>query len=825
MAHLPQEMLSAYLDGELPADQAAAARQHLGACVSCSAEIAAFRSLDDALLATPDLSCAAAAPLISGHFDGEADSPETLAAAAHLASCDDCRASRQAWLRAENALRAMPAALPSARVDAAIAALGEARRRPVPQRRLSPGRSVVRSAGRAIGGAVAVGLAAAMAVVGGTGVFGPARGPATASQAPGVQVPVVVQGPGRPVLVASAVQQVLNTKTNTLYVLRPDEKQVDAIDPFSRLARAAIAVPAKPITLAVNEDANRVYVIDVLRQLVEIDGDTNTVTSTTPNVVQGTPTAVSYDAGKKQIVVAAETTRAAAAPSAAPSAGVVVVLDSVTKMALQSTTTDAVPQTVVLDDSGSRALLVSSDATTIVDAQTYKPSLKLPGGVAGAFATGRGPVAVISRSSDGTTVTFFGNGAPKAVDLKGSPVAITPTPDGGFGVLTSAATGDAVYVIDAAGRAVDRLGVAAGGTAIVYDQAAKRLAVLGADVTYASLPAATPTGSAAPSGSPSLSASASPQPSASPRPSAPAAVVAKPSRSPLPAPAGAVLAWTGTYRIELPYGKRVEVATIDPLKRRIWFVDQNRTLNAMRTSDYAIFPVAQLPSGANIDALLAGYGHVYAVDRAGVQLYDLTIDTERWTARSIGPLRDGVGFSVTPDDRLWFGRGTQLLSYDPRTRQLSAVEGGVGPITAVTADVGARVWLAGAESIAVYDTRSSRLTRYVLPSHGAASAIGVDGSGALWVSTVSGELFSVADGELRLSARTAAPYTGFVVDASGAAVGIGPVAGGTSVGLVDGSRTRSLVPGATGGVFFDAEGRAWYADRTGGVFFATEGAQ
>lgn len=834
MGHLPQDILSALADDELSAAEAETARQHLSTCLACRAELSDYAQFDAALSAPPALTCDAARPLLSAQIDGESGAHESLAAAFHLSTCLACRDERQLWLATDGALRQLPAGLPSARVDLAIQALGqrERARRPAAGRR--DWRRAVKAAPILAGGVAVAGLAAFIGVLG-------SQGGQLATNIIPTQPRVVV--PGLSTIVATGplvVHEVLNTKTNTLYSLRPASNQVAALDPYSKLQRALIAVPAKPITLAVNEDANRVYVLDVQRSLVEIDGATNTVVSTTENVVQGEPTAIQYDPGKKQIVVAASAPNPTAAPSAAPSAGLVVVLDSATKKTLESRTVDAAPQVLVLDDSGMRALLVSKDATTIVDAATYQLSLKLPGGVAGAFSTNKqGPIGIISSANGGTRLSFYGNGSPTPVDIEGAPVAITALPEGAFGVLINANGKGRIYVVDASGRLGDRVDIAATGPALSYDAKTRQFAVIGSDVTYAALPGASaaptltvaspqPSAAASPGASARPSESASPAPTSSPS-AAPVVVVApSPASVPLPVPAGATLAWTGTYRVDLPYGKHAQIAAIDPLKKRIWFVDQNRTLNAMRTSDYAIFPVAQLPGGANIDALVVGTTHVYAIDRAGVQLYDLSLPSELLTSQSLGMLRGGVGFSLTPDDRLWFGRpgSAQLFTYDPRSKRLSFVNTSASPITAMTTDGIGRLWFAGAgDKLGMYDARTGQLTEYTVPWRTTTVAMTADARGQVWLATDGGELLAVANGQLQLSAHTDRPITGFAIGPGGLAWSLGTADAGTTYGPVDGSRTREALPGGIRGLFFDAEGRAWLVDRTNGVFYATEGSQ
>ncbi|CAN5683426.1 MAG: zf-HC2 domain-containing protein [Gemmatimonadetes bacterium] len=49
MMHHPRARLSAYLDGELPADEAAAVERHLKACTECARELAIMNQLGGAM--------------------------------------------------------------------------------------------------------------------------------------------------------------------------------------------------------------------------------------------------------------------------------------------------------------------------------------------------------------------------------------------------------------------------------------------------------------------------------------------------------------------------------------------------------------------------------------------------------------------------------------------------------------------------------------------------------------------------------------------------------------------------------------------------------
>src|SRR5438874_13581416 len=122
--HLSDELLSAYSDGELTPSEATAAAAHLRACAGCAETAQLFSAVDERLTATPALGCSAALTLVSAQLDGELAGEESTVAAAHLASCGPCRNDVLRWSVADQAIAALPPARPSARVDAAITALG-----------------------------------------------------------------------------------------------------------------------------------------------------------------------------------------------------------------------------------------------------------------------------------------------------------------------------------------------------------------------------------------------------------------------------------------------------------------------------------------------------------------------------------------------------------------------------------------------------------------------------------------------------------------------------------------------------------------------------
>src|SRR5207253_2368597 len=137
-----------------------------------------------------------------------------------------------------------------------------------------------------------------------------------------------------------------------------------------------IHVGGKPTALALNQTMSTLLVLDASAKTVtSIDCALNTITGSTAFAVAGTPTSLLVDQQGNVVVSAvAPATIASAAPSASPvSVGVLVVLNGGTGQVQAVKQVDVAPQVLVLEPNGKRALLVSADATTLVDATTYLP--------------------------------------------------------------------------------------------------------------------------------------------------------------------------------------------------------------------------------------------------------------------------------------------------------------------------------------------------------------------------------------------------------------------------------------------------------------------
>src|SRR5438105_97910 len=415
--HLSDEFLSAYADGELPPSKAVAAAAHLRVCAGCAATVRSFTGLDERLSSTPALGCSAALTLVSAQLDGELDREESAIARLHLSTCADCRASVLRWTVADQAIAALPPSRPSARVDAAIAALG---REPV-------GLRLPRLVWPVPAFAVAVAVALLLVV----------------------NLSLVPSGAPAPVLVAAAEQSVFNAATNTLYVLHPENGTVAALDAQTLVSRGVISVGGRPSALALNTTLNTLVVLDATAKTVtEIDCASNTVTSSTAVTVPGTPTSVQVDPSGKLVVTSVVAPATSIPVPAAAPAGVVSVFNGETKKLETVKSIDVAAASVVWQPNGKRALLISPDSTTLVETGTWQTVAKYGGGPLAVYSANGTDFAILSSSTkDGAVVTRQSG----STVVGGTARAIVALPDGGFAVLSDASGRGHIFVIDASG--------------------------------------------------------------------------------------------------------------------------------------------------------------------------------------------------------------------------------------------------------------------------------------------------------------------------------------------------------------------------------------
>lgn len=164
----PGDLLSAWLDGELPPADAAAVAAHVEVCPACAAERdevdgarAALRGLP-LLLPPPGvlrpLPALHVGDLISARLDGEVEADLLPGIDAHVAACPACTAEHEEVAWARSALRALPSIEPPDGVLRLAPAWPPPRLATPPSRRLRTRQLVAASAAVAAAGAGVLGL-------------------------------------------------------------------------------------------------------------------------------------------------------------------------------------------------------------------------------------------------------------------------------------------------------------------------------------------------------------------------------------------------------------------------------------------------------------------------------------------------------------------------------------------------------------------------------------------------------------------------------------------------------------------------------------------
>lgn len=805
LPHCSAETLSALLDGELTAEERAEARAHIDSCLDCGARLVAARRLDVDLRDAGRLSCAAVLPSLSAIADSEATALDRRLAATHLAGCPDCRLARADLRAADRLLAALPAMAPSARADAYISALAHPR----------VGRAGFRPVPFAFRTASVVALAVLIAI--GSTLFQAGTPPTDQAR------------PADVAMVAAIQRVVFDVRTNTLYLLDADRAEVSAVDATSHSEQARVSVGGRPTALALSASTNRVLVLDpTSKRLTEIDTTSHLIVATSTLLVTGTPTSLQVDPTNGRIVVASVSAAdvnatPAVAPSAATSAGHVTFIDPVSKQVESVRAVDVAPQLVVLDASGTQALLLSASETTVVDATTYRTLDQLPGGVAAAFDVTGTRIAVLAADGGGSRITFRGVGLPLSLALAGRPITLIAMPAGGFAALVDRGTGGEVNVIDASGRVVSSSSVVLTGHSFTYDAAGDRFAVGGDGGQGLAFSGSASLTQVAPSTSPQPSApvtSATPRPTGTtvPASSVPSTPTATPGSG---VPPAAQLATTGIYRLALTENRQPQL--IAGSGQRLWFVDQARRLATIDTTSGLVTDVAQLPLDGTFTRLLLGTAHVYAIDQGKGRLSVLTIKSGALETIGFPFVSSAKGFAIGPDDRIWMGGGesSNVLSVDPVTKAVAATDFRASELSALYVDTAARVWYADdlTGGLGYYDQTKKAIVAVAVPPHASVTSLAMDRDGTLWAGTAGGELFSIKVGVPGTGGSAGGPVAGLVRDAAGGVWSYALVPGTVvyrSLTQPAGARLAAL---AGSGLAFDTLGRAWIADGTGMAFY------
>lgn len=801
------ELLSAYVDGETSPSEAGLVARHLPTCASCRATLAGFEAIGARLAAVPEISCAAARPLLSAELDGEIGAAEHQIAIHHLAGCADCGAARVTWQAVDSALAAMPIAYPSPAADAHIRALavhGRARALPAP------------NFGRAF---ASVGVIAAMVALVVVGALQQGGGPAPATSA-------LLGGPST----ALSVQQLFNPGNGLLYVLEPPKTSLFVRQPATLQTVATIPIGGTPEYLALNTGSKTIYVLDpAAKSYTEVDTEQNVVRQRVPIDVTGTPTSIEVNTETGKIVIATAPTPATSATTSKP--GELAIIDPSSRKLEATKQVELAPTRIVVDRTANRLYLLGASSVSILDATTYEKVDTIgTGAVALALSASGGAPAILSQRDGRATLSFYRGGS--AVSFDGRAAGLASLADGGFAVLLDTADGGVIRLVDAngAGRgtAFRFTGSAA---AVSYDDASGRfIAADGhtiAQVSGGLLAAASIAPSVAPSVAPSIAPSIAPTATVAPVPTASAPATATPLvalPTPTPAPTlfpGAVLSAVGVYRFEMANNVPAPIAVTSGAPGRIWFAGADGTIRSVDTRTGSVVTAAVLGTQAHITQMAYGGDRVFALDARRGDLYIL--DTrDLHLVHTATPFGETItSIDVAPDGRLWFASPTfsGLLAYDPRTTHFDFLflDQGTSPVF-LTVDLSGRVWFSDPRHaiLSSYEPATKLLLTYPLGAGAPVTALRADRNGTVWAGTSDGDIF-----ELRLGVLVKVRSVGYPVAAlapagdtgvvalfrAGPATLFGDAAGQLFVGTGDASAVVS------------GNGDPWLADGVRAVFY------
>ena len=806
--HPSFELLSAFHDAEASPAEAARLSAHLSRCAPCRRQLAGFDLLSMALAGAPALGCAAARPLLSAQLDGETGVEESALATAHLAGCASCRDVRAGWQDLDLALAALPAGTPSAAADARIRGLAHR-----PQRRRIP-------AGPAIGGGLlGRGLVAALALLIAVVATIP-RG------VPGGS-PEQTVGVGRDQALVAAVQQVLNSRTNTLYLLEPARAVVVAKNAATNEAIAQISVGGRPTALALNEATNVLYVLDpTAKSYTEISGTTNTVTARVDVPVSGNPTTIDVNATTGEVVIAA--TPASARTSTGSGAagapgGQIAVVNPATKM-IDVRDVDVAPTRVVLDVAGNRLFLLGSGSTSVIDAKSYRTVATLPAAIGVAASATGGPTALLTGQNGRAKLSFYGAAAQASFD--GTPVSVVGLPDGSFAILLDRSGAGQIALVAPDGTALGAIDVAGTARALTFDPDTQRF--LGADgqvvatianrvvaaVTPAPRSTDRPVASATPTPAPSTSAA--PPPSAAPVATGPAQPTIQPGVIP-----GSVAAAGSFSRLDTGLAPGARLIADGA---RIWALAPDGLLSLIDTATGATSGVAATGARGVRTTLALTAGRVYAMDPASALLWSVDTGTGQTHAFPVPFGTSVTGIGAGADGHVWLAPNgyAGLVEFDPRTGTfaLLVLPAGAAP-TAVAVDLAGRIWYAdaGRGVIGAYEPSLQRFTEQRSPARGPIRAIGVESSGQVWFAAAGGDAFTATGADAgvarsvgtRVAASASGPGGTWFLSADGASL-VGRLAGGPTV----------AGPAQASGLAVDPRGRVWLSSGATGALFVLE---
>jgi len=488
------------------------------------------------------------------------------------------------------------------------------------------------------------------------------------------------------------------------------------------------------------------------------------------------------------------------------------------------------PRLVVPDQRGGRSVLVSADATQLVDA-SYKLLATLPGGVSAAFSLRTDNIAVLSPSGSDSVLNFAGLGAPDALKLTGAPRAVTALPDGGYLVLVDLGGRGRVSRIARDGTVFASTEVAVTGGDLIYDASTNRFTVANnGRLDTAQMPDQVATSQTSPpTQSANPTASASPSPSTTPSAPPEASVQPAPTIGPNVLAGMRVLSPGSVYNLPLPNG--IEPQFVAANGSRLWILDQSNHVSAFDMNTGDLFDIGPLRNGAKVSYWVSGGSYVYGVDAATGEINVINAARGRVEGGFATNVMSPVSaVAVGLEGRLWIGLkdASYLFAFDPVTHRMDGLPLAGTRVSALTVDPQGRLFYADdlRGTVGTLDPKTLLLNEVPFARNGVTTAMLVDVTSTLWIGTSTGEIYSVRGGSAKLTVRLQRPVAAFAPDQGGKAWYLAPLPSGLAgyaYAPADGSQAPRSVSGPVQSLNFSPIGRAFLADPRGGFYMSVEG--
>jgi len=281
------------------------------------------------------------------------------------------------------------------------------------------------------------------------------------------------------------------------------------------------------------------------------------------------------------------------------------------------------------------------------------------------------------------------------------------------------------------------------------------------------------------------------------------------------------------YSLSLPTGIKPHLMAASGA--RVWILDQANGISALDMETGNLVTISPIRSGSRGGFWAAGQSFVYFVDPVNGDVHVVNTAKDKVDTYATNVLSPVSAVVVGPDDRLWIGlrNASYLLAFDPKTRGMDTFDLGDRIVSALAVDAAGRIlYIDDAHGmVGTLDPRTARLSDLSFTHRGTTTAFRVDGSGAAWVGTSTGEIYRVRGGAATLALKLQTPVTFLALDQSGRAWYLAPLPNGIpgfSYGPVDGSGGARSIPGPATGLAFSASGDAFSADPRGAIWVSSE---